>query len=130
MEEIIATSILQNVSYKAGWFGVDYNMNLYRGCCHGCIYCDSRSSCYGIDHFNTVRIKKDALLILENELRRKRVKGVVGMGAMSDTYNPFEKELQLSRQALMLLDRYGFGLSLETKSDLILSDLDILKSIS
>lgn len=130
MEEIIAKSILQNVSYKAGWFGVDYNMNLYRGCCHGCIYCDSRSSCYGIDHFDTVRIKKDALLILENELRRKRVKGIVGMGAMSDTYIPFEKELKLSRQALMLLDRYGFGLSLETKSDLILRDLDILKSIS
>ena len=74
MEEIIAKSILQNVSYKAGWFGVDYNMNLYRGCCHGCIYCDSRSSCYGIDHFDTVRIKKDALLILENEMRRMKDK--------------------------------------------------------
>lgn len=130
MEEINAKSILQNVKYKEGWFGVDYNINLYKGCCHGCIYCDSRSSCYGIENFDQVRIKKDALKILENELRRKRIKGVVGMGAMSDTYNPFEKELMLSRNALMLIDRYGFGLSLETKSNLILRDLDILQSIS
>lgn len=130
MEEINAKSILQNVKYKEGWFGVDYNINLYKGCCHGCIYCDSRSSCYGIENFDQVRTKKDALRILENELRRKRVKGVVGMGAMSDTYNPFEKELMLSRNALMLIDRYGFGLSLETKSNLILRDLDILQNIS
>lgn len=130
MEEINAKSILQKVKYKEGWFGVDYNINLYKGCCHGCIYCDSRSSCYGIENFDQVRTKKDALRILENELRRKRVKGVVGMGAMSDTYNPFEKELMLSRNALMLIDHYGFGFSLETKSDLILRDLDILQSIS
>lgn len=130
MEEIIAKSILQKVKYKEGWFGVDYNINLYKGCCHGCIYCDSRSSCYGIENFDQVRTKKDALKILENELRRKRVKGVIGMGAMSDTYNPFEKELMLSRNALMLIDRYNFGLSLETKSNLILRDLDIIQKIS
>lgn len=130
MEEINAKSILQNVKYKEGWFGVDYNINLYKGCCHGCIYCDSRSSCYGIENFDQVRTKKDALKILENELRRKRIKGVVGMGAMSDTYNSFEKELMLSRNALILIDRYGFGLSLETKSNLILRDLDILQNIS
>lgn len=130
MEEIIAKTILQKVNYKSAWFGVDYNINLYKGCSHGCIYCDSRSSCYGIEHFDQVRVKKDALLLLENELRKKRSKGVIGMGSMSDTYNPLEEKLQLTRKALLLFERYGFGCSLETKSHLVLRDLDILQRLS
>ena len=77
---------------STAWFGIDYNMNIYRGCCHGCIYCDSRSACYQIDHFDTVRAKEDALRIIRDDLRRKVKTGVVGTGAMSDPYNPFEKK--------------------------------------
>lgn len=130
METVPAKTILQNVKYGDQWFGSDYNMNLYRGCCHGCIYCDSRSDCYRIADFDTVRMKKDALLILERELMYKPRKGVVGIGAMSDSYNPFEKQLCLTRQALELLDRYGFGVSLETKSTLVTRDIDLFQRIS
>lgn len=84
-------------------------MNIYRGCSHGCIYCDSRSDCYGIEAFDQVRAKESALSILEDNLRRKTLKGVVGTGAMSDPYNPMEKKYQLTRQALGLLKAYGLG---------------------
>lgn len=105
-------------------------MNLYRGCCHGCIYCDSRSSCYGIEDFDTVRAKENALFLLRNELSRKVKKGVVGMGAMSDPYNPFEREALLTRHALELLSAYAFGAALATKSDLVTRDIDVLQEIS
>lgn len=130
IEYIPAAAILAKVKDGSAWFGTDYNLNLYRGCCHGCIYCDSRSSCYRIDDFDRVRAKKDALQILEKELRSKRSAGVVGMGGMSDTYNPFEKQLELTRRALILLQRYGFGVSIETKSALIVRDADLLADLA
>ncbi len=111
------------------WFGVDYNMNIYRGCCHGCVYCDSRSECYQIQDFDQVKAKKDALVIIRNDLRRKVKTGVVGTGSMSDPYNPFEKELKLTRHAMELVDAYGFGMAVATKSALMLRDMDILESI-
>ena len=115
MKTIRAKSILQKVRYdNAQWFGIDYNMNLYRGCPHGCIYCDSRSDCYRIENFDEVRVKFDALAILNRELRSRRSKGVVGIGAMSDTYNPFERELGVTRGALELVEQYGFGVSIDT----------------
>ena len=103
-------------------------MNLYRGCCHGCIYCDSRSNCYNIIDFDRVRIKKDCIPILEKQLKSKRHSGVIQIGAMSDTYNPFEKKYEVTREALKLIDKYGFGVAIATKSDLILRDIDILKN--
>lgn len=130
IEYIPAAAILAKVKDGSMWFGTDFNLNLYRGCCHGCIYCDSRSSCYRIDDFDRVRAKKDALQILEKELRSKRSAGVVSMGAMSDTYNPFEKQLRLTHGALALLQRYGFGVSIETKSALITRDADLLADIA
>jgi len=130
MEFIKTKSILNKVSYGEEWYGIDYNMNLYRGCCHGCIYCDSRSNCYQIDHFDTVRGKENALSILEQELSRKKNKGVVGIGSMSDTYNPMEKVYEQTRGALKLLSKYAFGVSIDTKSDLITRDIDLLKQIS
>lgn len=130
MEQITAKTILSTVSYGKKWFGIDYNMNLYRGCSHGCIYCDSRSSCYQIDHFDTVRVKENALVLLRNELSRKRKKGVIGIGAMSDTYNPHEKHLCMTRQALEIILAFGFGVSIDTKSDLIVRDIDLLKAIA
>ncbi len=127
MKTIPAKSILSG--YGDGWFGSNYNMNLYKGCSHGCIYCDSRSECYRITDFDTVRAKADALAILENDLRSKRKKGIIHSGSMSDPYNPFEKDAEISRGALMRIEKYGFGVVIATKSDLILRDKDILSSI-
>lgn len=129
MQYISAKSIVSSYAENNYWFGSNYNINIYKGCCHGCIYCDSRSECYGIDDFDTVRAKENALSLIDKELKSKRKTGVVGTGAMSDPYNPFEKELCLTRQALELIDKHGFGVSIITKSDLIIRDIDILQRI-
>lgn len=130
MEFITAKTIITKVKYGNEWYGIDYNMNLYRGCSHRCIYCDSRSNCYHIDNFDIVRGKENALYVLEQELYKKRKKGVIGIGSMSDTYNPLEKEYEQTRGALKLISKYGFGVSIDTKSDLILRDIDLLKEIN
>lgn len=111
------------------FYHADWNMNLYRGCSHGCIYCDSRSLCYGIDRFDAVRPKENALALLEKELRSKRTTGVVTMGAMSDPYNPLEERLGLTRGALQLMLRHGFGAAFTTKSALCARDADLLSAI-
>lgn len=127
---IRARSILQKVRHGGDeWFGIDYNMNLYKGCPHGCIYCDSRSECYRIDNFDRVRVKFDALAILRRELRSRRVRGIVGLGAMSDTYNPYESRLHVTRGALKLVEEFGFGIAVDTKSTLITRDIDVLRAI-
>ena len=106
-------------------------MNLYRGCTHGCIYCDSRSTCYQMDHpFEDVAVKINAPELLEEALRKKRRRCMIGTGSMCDPYLPLEKDLRLTRQCLELIDRYDFGVSVLTKSDLILRDLDVLKRIN
>ncbi len=128
MEYIPAKSIV-NRTKDPSWFGADYIMNIYRGCPHGCIYCDSRSDCYHNDGFDQVRVKEDALRIIRNDLAHKAKPGVVGTGSMSDPYNPFEQELLLTRRALTLLEAYGFGAAIATKSDLITRDIDVLTSI-
>ena len=130
MQFIKAKTILSKVNNGNLWYGIDYNMNLYRGCSHGCIYCDSRSDCYHIENFDVVRGKENALQILEAELIKKRKKGVIGIGAMSDTYNPQEAKYELTRGALQLISKYDFGVSIDTKSDLIIRDLDILEQIN
>ena len=105
-------------------------MNLYRGCQHGCIYCDARSHCYQIDHvFEDIEVKENALELLEAALKSKRKPCIVGTGAMSDPYIPLEMELCYTRRALELIERYGFGVSVLTKSDRILRDLDLLRHI-
>lgn len=105
-------------------------MNLYRGCTHGCIYCDSRSKCYQMDHpFEDIEVKRNAVQLLEQQLRRKRKPCMIGTGAMSDPYLHLESDLLLTRQCIELIDRYGFGLTLLTKSNRILRDLDVLESI-
>lgn len=111
------------------FYHADWNMNLYRGCSHGCIYCDSRSACYGISRFDAVRPKADALALLEKELRGKRRTGVITMGAMSDPYNPLEERLALTRGALLLMKRYGFGAAFTTKSALCQRDAELLAEI-
>ena len=130
MDYIPAKTIVTKTKAPSKWFGIDYNMNIYKGCCHGCIYCDSRSDCYGVEHFDRVRAKEDALRIIRDDLRRKTRSGVVGTGAMSDPYNPFERELLLSRHALELCDAFGFGTAIAMKSDLLVRDMDVLQSIA
>lgn len=106
-------------------------MNLYRGCTHGCIYCDSRSKCYHIDHaFEDIEVKANAIELLEAALKRKRKKCMLGMGSMTDPYIPLEEEIGNVRKALTLASRYGFGVTLTTKSNRILRDLDLLKEIN
>ena len=106
-------------------------MNLYRGCSHGCIYCDSRSKCYHMEHdFEDIEIKENAIELLENALKRKRKKCMLGTGSMTDPYIPLESKIGNVRKALALANQYGFGFTLITKSDRILRDLDLLKSIN
>lgn len=106
-------------------------MNIYRGCSHGCIYCDSRSACYQMKHdFEDIQVKQNAPQLLEDALRRKRKKCMIGTGAMCDPYMHCEEKLGLTRQCLEIIDRYGFGLAIQTKSSRILRDLDLLKSIN
>jgi len=128
MNTIPAKTILIR-KYDDSWFGINYNMNIYKGCCHGCIYCDSRSDCYQIQDFDTVRAKENAVELIRSELSKKARTGVIGTGSMSDPYNPFEAKYQLTRQALEQVDTYHFGVAIATKSDLITRDIDILTRI-
>ena len=106
-------------------------MNLYRGCLHGCIYCDSRSNCYNMQHrFEDVEIKENAIELLEKALKSKRKKCMIGMGSMTDPYIPLETDVKNTRKALKLIYKYGFGATLITKSANVLRDLDILKEIN
>ena len=106
-------------------------MNIYRGCLHGCIYCDSRSLCYQMNHkFEDIEVKANAVGLLENTLRRKRNKCMIGTGAMSDPYMPIEEKLSNMRKCLEVIERYGFGVTMITKSTKVLRDLDLLKKIN
>ena len=108
-----------------------HSMNIYRGCSHGCIYCDSRSKCYQFTHdFEDIEVKQNAPELLEAALKKKRKRCMIGTGSMCDPYIPLEKELQLTRRCLEIIDRYNFGATLITKSDLVLRDLDILTRIN
>lgn len=127
--EYIPAKCLVTRTKSTAWFGTEYNMNIYRGCCHGCIYCDSRSDCYRVDDFDTVKAKSDALKIIRDDLRSKVNTGVVNMGAMSDPYNPFERKLELTRHALELIGAFGFGVAVATKSPLVTRDIDVLREI-
>ena len=114
-----------------GILSAQNGMNLYRGCTHGCIYCDSRSVCYNMDHdFEDVLVKENAPVLLEKALKSRRSRCMVGMGSMADPYMHCEKQLLHTRKCLEVIDRYEFGFTLITKSDLVLRDLDLIKSIN
>ena len=107
-----------------------YGMNIYRGCSHGCIYCDSRSKCYQFTHpFEDIEVKQNAPELLEQALRGKRQKSMIGTGSMSDPYMHCEEKLCLTRRCLEIINRYGFGAAVQTKSDRILRDIDLLEAI-
>ena len=108
-----------------------YGMNIYRGCSHGCIYCDSRSRCYQFTHaFEDIEVKQNAPELLEQALRSKRQKCMIGTGSMSDPYMHCEEKLGLTRKCLEIICRYGFGVAVQTKSDRILRDIDLLEEIN
>lgn len=114
-----------------GILSKDNGMNLYRGCTHGCIYCDSRSKCYGFTHaFEDIEVKENAPYLLEKALRSKRQKCMIGTGAMCDPYLHAEEQLRLTRRCLELIDQYEYGVAIQTKSNRILRDLDLLQSIN
>lgn len=121
MHEVMVKSILSSSN----------GMNIYRGCTHGCIYCDARSRCYGMDHiFEDIEIKTNGVELLEDALKRKRKKCMIGTGAMSDPYIHLEESLENTRKCLEVIEKYGFGLAIQTKSNRILRDLDLLKKIN
>jgi DNA repair photolyase len=130
IHKIHAKQLLTPAKNPADWFGVNYNMNIYRGCEHQCIYCDSRSECYQILCFDDLQIKINAVELLKQELSKKRRPGIIGTGAMSDPYTKTEARYRLTGQTLQVIADYGFGIHITTKSDLILNDLDILKKVS
>ena len=108
-----------------------FGMNIYRGCTHGCVYCDSRSRCYGFSHpFEDIEVKQNAPELLERALRAKRQRCMIGTGSMSDPYLPWEEQLGLTRKCLEIILRYGFGAAVLTKSDRILRDIDLLDEIN
>lgn len=130
IKEILAKTILNNVKQPDTWFGLRYNLNLYRGCQHQCIYCDSRSDCYHIEDFADILIKTNAIEVLKDELPRKRKKGTIGFGSMNDPYMPIEKERELTRKALEVINKNHFPVHILTKSTLVLRDIDILKKMA
>ena len=108
-----------------------YGMNIYRGCSHGCIYCDSRSKCYQFTHpFEDIEVKQNAPQLLEKALKTKRKKCMIGTGSMSDSYMHCEEDLRLTRRCLEIIHRYGFGAAIQTKSDRILRDIDLIDEIN
>ncbi len=129
IKHIIAKTILSSVK-NDNYFGLSYNMNLYRGCLHGCIYCDSRSSCYRIDNFSEILVKQNALDLLDKELHSKRHRGTIGFGAMNDPYMATEKKLLKSRKALEIIAKHRYPVHIITKSNLVTRDIDLLKKIS
>ena len=136
MKYIPAKKLILPAASENDLFGNTHMMNIYRGCSHGCIYCDSRSTCYQSgrpeDDFSEIYAKENALFLIEKELQARRKsspKMIVGTGSMSDPYNPREKEFELTRSALFLLNKYKCGVSVITKSALVSRDLDIYAEI-
>lgn len=130
LRPIQAKTMLSHVKGNDTWFGLKYNMNLYRGCGHGCIYCDSRSECYQIEDFDgEVLVKENAIGLLKKELPKKRFVGTIGFGSMNDPYQPAEKKVELTKRVLEIISEWRMPVHIITKSDLVLRDIKLLKMI-
>ena len=130
IKEIEAKTLLSRNKKPSSWFGTHYLFNIYRGCQHKCIYCDSRSLCYRIDNFDDLLVKKNSVELLRKELKSKRKKGTIGTGSMSDPYTISEKDYKLTRGCLKVISDYNYPVHITTKSNLILRDVDILTEIN
>lgn len=126
VREVTAKTLVTKYPSDDHPFATLYNINLYRGCGHGCIYCDTRSACYGIIDISRIAVKQNAIALLERELAGKRKKGVIGTGSMHDPYMSLEERIGLTRRALEVIHRHGFGVHVITKSALVERDIDIL----
>ncbi len=129
IQDIQAKVLLSSVKQPDPWFGIKYNMNLYRGCQHQCIYCDSRSECYQIENFADILVKVNAIDLLRKELARKRIKGTIGTGSMNDPYMPLEAKLNLTERALKVIAEFRFPVHVITKNALVLRDVEMLREI-
>lgn len=129
MNRIIAKTILSKLKSEDSFFGISYNMNLYRGCSHGCIYCDTRSECYGVGDISEISIKRNALELLHQELKSKK-RGTIGTGSMNDPYMEVEKKEEIVRAALKVIAAHKFPVHIITKSNLVIRDADIIQEIS
>ncbi len=129
IKDITARVLLSAAKHPDPWFGIKYTMNLYRGCQHQCIYCDSRSECYQIENFSDILVKTNAIELLRKELPRKRVKGTIGTGSKNDPYMPLEEERRLTAQALEVIAEHRFPVHILTKSDRVLRDIETLQDI-
>ena len=131
MQYIETKSILSKLRMNDPYFGITYNMNLYRGCQHACIYCDTRSECYGINDISNISVKSNALELLTKELRAKRkARATIGTGSMNDPYMPLEKEQEMTRRALQIIALEKFPVHIITKSNLVARDSDLLQEIA
>ena len=131
VENIETKTILSKLKERDNFFGISYNMNLYRGCQHACIYCDTRSECYGIGDISKIKVKNNAIDLLRKELKSKRKKRqTIGTGSMNDPYMPLEKQFGLTRKALEQIASNRFPVHIITKSNLVGRDIDIIKDIS
>ena len=128
-EYIESKSILSKIRQTDTLFGINYSMNLYRGCQHGCVYCDTRSDCYQVGDISNIRVKKNAIDLLKKELTAKHIKGTIGTGSMNDPYMPLEAKLEITRQALQVIAQKHFPVHIITKGKLVTRDIDILKEI-
>lgn len=129
-KEIEAKVLLSKNKKPKKWFGTHYLFNIYRGCEHHCIYCDSRSLCYNIDNFDELTVKTNAVKLLKNELQNGRRKGTIGTGSMSDPYTISEKKYLLTRNCLKVISEHHNPVHITTKSNLILRDIDLLQEIN
>lgn len=129
-EYIESKTILSKLRQTDTLFGINYSMNLYRGCQHGCIYCDTRSDCYQVGDISNIRVKKNAVDLLKKELAAKHIKGTIGTGSMNDPYMPLEAKLEITRQALQVIAQKHFPVHIITKGKLVTRDIDILKEIN
>ncbi len=130
IRDIEAKTILGTLKQPDLWFGLKYNFNLYRGCQHQCIYCDSRSECYQIENFSDILVKVNGIEILDKELSKKRVKGTIGTGSMNDPYMPLEAARRMTARALDLIAKYAFPVHIITKGNLVVRDIPVLQEIA
>lgn len=130
IEYIKAKTILGKSAKADPWFCIRYTMNLYRGCQHGCVYCDTRSNCYGIGDLSNIRVKENAINLLKTEIKKIKQKDVIGTGSMNDPYMPIEKELNITRKALEVITAHRFPIHIITKGNLVCRDADLLQEIS
>lgn len=127
---IRAKTILSRYEEQDPWFGTRYSMNLYRGCQHQCIYCDTRSECYGIDNLGEIRVKENAVDLLRKELGVLRIRDTIGTGSMNDPYMPLEREAEMTRRALEVIADARYPIHVITKSDLVTRDTDLISEIA